>query len=61
MMALLLGPLGMLYCTVPGALVMFAVSVIAILLPGKIVTFFLITVICAIWAGFAARSANSIY
>jgi hypothetical protein len=61
MLALFLGPLGMLYCTVPGALVMFAASVIALLLPGKIVTFLLITVICPVWAGLAARSANSIY
>jgi membrane protein YqaA with SNARE-associated domain len=61
LLALFLGPLGMVYCTVPGALVMFAVSVIALLLPGKIVTFLLITAICPIWAGMAARSANSIY
>ena len=61
MLALFLGPLGMIYCTVPGALVMFAASVFALLLPGKIVTFLLITLICAVWAGLAARSANSIY
>jgi len=61
LLALFLGPLGMVYCTVPGALVMFAVSVIALLLPGKIGTFLLITLACAVWAGLAARSAHSIY
>jgi hypothetical protein len=61
LLALLLGPLGMLYCTVPGALVMFAVSVFATLFFGKIVVLLLLQVICAVWAGLAARSANSIY
>jgi hypothetical protein len=61
LLALLLGPLGMLYCTVPGALVMFAVSVFAALFLGKIVAFLLVPVVCAVWAGLAARSANSIY
>lgn len=61
MLALFLGPLGMLYCTVPGALVMFAVSVFAMLFLGKIVAFLVVPVICVVWAGLAARSANSIY
>jgi hypothetical protein len=51
----------MLYCTVPGALVMFAVSVFATLFLGKIVAFLFVPVVCAVWAGLAARSANSIY
>ena len=61
MLALLLGPLGMLYCTVAGALVMFAASVFAMLFLGKIVSFVVVPIACAVWAGLAARSANSIY
>ncbi len=61
LLALLLGPLGMLYCTVPGALVMFAVSVFAMLFLGKVVAFLVVPVVCGVWAGLAARSANSIY
>jgi membrane protein YqaA with SNARE-associated domain len=61
LLASLLGPLGMLYCTVPGALVMFAVSVFAALFLGKIVAFLAVPAACAVWAGLAARSANSIY
>jgi hypothetical protein len=61
LLALLLGPLGMLYCTVPGALIMFGVSVIVTLFFSKVVMLLLLPVICAVWAGFAARSANSIY
>ncbi len=61
LLALILGPLGMLYCTVPGALVMFAVSVFAMLFFSKIVAFLVVPVVCAFWAWLAARSANSIY
>ncbi len=60
-LAVLLGPLGMLYCTVPGALVMFAASVFAMLFLGKIVAFVVVPIACAVWAGLAADSANSIY
>jgi len=60
-LALFLGPLGMAYCTIPGALVMFAASVFALLFLGKIVTFVVVPAVCAVWAGLAAKSANSIY
>lgn len=59
--ALLLGPLGMLYCTIPGALVMFAVSIVALFFMTKILVWILLPIVCAVWAGLAARSANSIY
>lgn len=52
------GPLGMLYATVPGALVMFVISLV-IVIPtlglGLIVTI----PACAIWAGIAANSHNN--
>ena len=60
MLALLFGPLGMLYCTVPGALVMCAISVVSLFF-SKIVAIFVVPLVCAVWAGLAARSANSIY
>ncbi len=58
LLALFFGPLGMLYSTVVGALVMFVVSIfvaIATLGLGLIITL----PICAIWAGIAANSHNS--
>jgi hypothetical protein len=60
LLALLLGPLGMTYSTVAGALVMFAATLFAILFLSKIVVW-LLAVVCVVWAGLAARSANSIY
>jgi hypothetical protein len=60
-LALLLGPLGMIYCTYLGAAVMFVAQVIAVFYLPKVVTWFVMPVVCAVWAGFAARSANSIY
>jgi hypothetical protein len=61
LLALLLGPLGMLYCTYLGAAVMLFASIFAMFLPHTIVVWSLLQVICAVWAGLAARSANSIY
>jgi len=61
MLALLLGPLGMIYCTYLGAAVMLFASIVAMFLPHTIVVWSLLPVACAIWAGLAARSANSIY
>lgn len=57
-LAFFFGPLGMLYATVPGALIMFVISI-----PILVVTLgfgLLITLpICAIWAGAAASSHNN--
>jgi Protein of unknown function (DUF2510) len=57
LLAFFFGPLGMLYATVPGALIMFVISFpVAILTLGLGL---LITLpICAIWAGVAASSYN---
>lgn len=57
LLAFFFGPLGMLYATVPGALIMFLISflvAIATLGLGLLVTL----PICAIWAGIAASSHN---
>jgi len=60
LLALFAGPLGMIYSTVPGALVMSAATVIALFVSIKI-ALWLLPVVCAVWAGQAARSANRIY
>jgi hypothetical protein len=57
-LAFFFGPLGMLYSTVVGALVMFVISIfvaIATLGLGLIITL----PICAVWAGIAANSHNN--
>lgn len=57
LLALFFGPLGMIYATVPGALIMFAISFVvafATLGLGLLITL----PICAIWAGVAASSHN---
>jgi hypothetical protein len=63
LLALLLGPLGMIYSTVAGALVMSAATVVVLFLnnDGVWIAAWLLPVVCAVWAGLAARSANSIY
>lgn len=56
-LTLLFGPLGMLYSTVPGAIVMFIVNVLAIFLTagfGLIVTW----PICIIWGAIAVKNTN---
>ncbi len=58
LLALFFGPLGMLYATVAGALIMFFVSIlvaVATLGLGLLITL----PICAIWAGVAASSHNN--
>jgi uncharacterized protein DUF2510/zinc ribbon protein len=58
LLALFFGPLGMLYATVPGALIMFAISFPILILTlgfGLLITL----PICAIWAGIAANSHNT--
>jgi hypothetical protein len=61
MLALFFGPFGMTYSTYLGSLVMLAVTVFAWLFVKSAVVLFLLPVICAVWAGLAAKSANSIY
>ena len=58
LLAFFFGPLGMLYATVPGALIMFVISFPILFVTlglGLIVTL----PICAIWAGIAASSHNT--
>lgn len=57
LLGLFFGPLGMLYATVVGALIMFAISFIVAFVTlglGLLIT----TPICAIWAGIAASNHN---
>ena len=54
LLAALFGPLGMVYSTVTGALVMFAVSVFLRLFVGGILVW-LIWPVCIFWAAMAAR------
>jgi hypothetical protein len=57
LLALFFGPLGMLYATVPGALIMFVISLMVAL--ATLGLGLLITLpICAIWAGIAASNHN---
>jgi hypothetical protein len=60
LLALFAGPLGMVYSTVAGALVMSAATVFALFFLNKFVVW-LLPLACAVWAGLAARSANSMY
>lgn len=56
-LALLFGPLGMFYSTVPGALIMLVVSLVV-----GVVTFgvglLVVLPICALWAGVAVSNHN---
>jgi len=60
MLALLLGPVGMFYCTYLGGFVMIVLSILGDIFIGRYV-YWLLLPVCAIWAWFAARSANSVY
>lgn len=57
LLALLFGPLGMLYATVSGAIVMFFISII-VAIPTLGLGLILTTPIGALWAGLAADSQN---
>lgn len=57
LLALFFGPLGMLYATIPGALIMIVVSII-IVVPTLGLGLLITLPICAIWAGIAANSYN---
>lgn len=54
MLAFLMGPLGMLYSTVPGCLVMFAVNVVAAIW-GRAWMLVASWLACIVWAALAAR------
>jgi len=59
-LAFLFGPLGLLYCTITGTIVMMIVSVALALLFGQLS--FLITLpICAFWAWRASREMSSAF
>jgi hypothetical protein len=59
-LALFFGPLGLLYCTISGAIVMMIVSVALALIFGQLS--FLITLpVCAIWAWRASREMTSAF
>jgi len=57
-LALLVGPLGLLYCTTTGTVVMLIVSIPLALFLGK-ASLLIIQPICAIWAWRAARDLSS--
>ena len=57
LLALFFGPLGMIYATIPGALIMFVINIfVAIVTLG--LGLLLTLPICAIWAGIAAGNHN---
>lgn len=58
LLTLLFGPIGMLYSTIIGALVMFVANVLAVLLTAGL-GLFLTWPIGMVWAGVAANRSNS--
>ena len=60
LLALLLGPFGLLYCTITGTIVMLIVSLALQLLLGS-ASFLIVLPICAIWAWRAARECTSAF
>jgi hypothetical protein len=60
LLALVFGPLGLLYSTMAGAITMFIVSIILRLWLGD-VTLLFIAPICAVWAWKAARECSSAF
>ncbi|HEX5988690.1 MAG TPA: DUF2510 domain-containing protein [Solirubrobacterales bacterium] len=57
LLALFFGPLGMIYATIPGALIMFVINIFVVFVTlglGLLITL----PICAIWAGIAASNHN---
>ena len=60
LLALLLGPFGLLYCSITGTIVMMIVSVALTLILGN-ASFLIIMPICAIWAWRAARECTSVF
>lgn len=60
LLALTFGPLGLLYCTMPGAITMFIVSVVLRLWLGD-VSFLISLPVCAVWAWRVARECSSAF
>ena len=60
LLALVCGPLGLLYCTATGALVMAILSMVATTYLGYW-AFLIVPLACAIWAWKAARESSSIF
>lgn len=57
LLALLFGPLGMFYATVPGALIMLLISIVIV--PATLGAGLLVILpVCMIWAGASASSHN---
>lgn len=59
-LALLCGPIGLLYCTTTGTIVMLIASIILAIWWGK-VSSLLILPVCAAWAWIAARESSSTF
>lgn len=57
LLTILFGPLGMLYSTIPGALIMMAISFI-LAIPTAGISFLITWPICVIWGALAAQSYN---
>ncbi len=60
LLALGLGPIGLLYCTTTGAIVMLIVSIVLALFLGNLATLIVLPV-CAYWAWKAARESESMF
>jgi hypothetical protein len=60
-LALLCGPLGLIYCTATGAIVMTILSIILTIYPGFWAATLIVPPLCAIWAWRAARESASIF
>jgi hypothetical protein len=58
--ALLFGPIGLLYCTSTGAIVLTIVSIVLMLVLRQ-ASFLVILPICVIWAWRAARESESLF
>jgi energy-coupling factor transporter transmembrane protein EcfT len=54
LLALFFGPIGMLYCTVPGCFIMFALTFCAVIW-GRTWMVVVSQLICIVWAALAAR------
>ena len=60
MLALLFGPMGLIYCTLTGTVVMSVVSLVLMLFVGRAESLMVLP-ICAVWAWRAARESASLF
>ena len=60
LLALGLGPIGLLYCTTTGAIVMMIVSIVVGLFFGNF-ALVIVVLVCAVWAWWAARESASMF